>query len=168
MENLIIVDNNDKPIGQDEKLATHQKGRLHRSFSIFIFNSKNELMLQKRASGKYHSGGLWTNTCCSHPRVSEDTEKAAHRRLQEEMGFDCGLEEKFSFQFKVKFENGLIENEFDHVFVGRYDDEPKLNPEEAEDWKWVNLDKLEEDIKNNPDEYSYWLKVVIEKYKDKL
>jgi isopentenyl-diphosphate Delta-isomerase len=159
--NIILVNENDEPIGASEKLEAHQLGKLHRAFSIFIFNSKGELLLQKRASSKYHSGGLWSNTCCSHPRVNEDTLSAAHRRLQEEMGLDCDLKEVHKFVYKIKFDNGLTEYEYDHVLVGKSDEAPKLNLEEVEDWKWVKLSQLCEDVKNNPENFTSWLKICL-------
>jgi isopentenyl-diphosphate delta-isomerase len=161
---IVLVDENDNDIRMAEKLAAHLEAKMHRAFSIFIFNSRGELMLQKRAKQKYHSGGLWTNTCCSHPRPNEPLEQAARRRLQEEMGFSCPLTEKFSFKYKVEFDNGLTENEYDHVFTGNYNQEPKINPAEAEDWKWMNLTDLKQDIKNNPDIYSHWIKIAIDKF----
>lgn len=163
-ENIILVDEHDNEIGTAEKLAAHRNGQLHRAFSIFIFNTKAELMLQKRAATKYHSAGLWTNTCCSHPRAGEDTVAAAHRRLREEMGFDCPLEEKFQFTYQVKFDNGLTENEFDHVFVGSYDGEPDLNPAEASAWQWMSLPDVKRDIAHNPNHYSHWIKIVIDRF----
>lgn len=159
--NIILVNENDEPIGASEKLEAHQLGKLHRAFSIFIFNSKGELLLQKRASSKYHSGGLWSNTCCSHPRVNEDTLSAAHRRLQEEMGLDCDLKEVHKFVYKIKFDNGLTEYEYDHVLIGESDEAPKLNLEEVEDWKWVKLSQLCEDVKNNPENFTSWLKICL-------
>lgn len=163
-ELIVLVDENDNDIGTEEKLAAHLNGKMHRAFSIFIFNSQGELMLQKRAKQKYHSGGLWTNTCCSHPRPNEPLEQAACRRLKEEMGFNCQLTEKLSFKYKVKFDNGLTENEYDHVFTGIYEQDPKINPAEAENWKWMNLADLKRDIKNNPDIYSHWIKIAIDKF----
>ena len=162
-EFILTVDKNDNIIGKEEKIKTHQLGKLHRAFSIFVFNSKGELLLQRRAKTKYHSGGLWTNTCCSHPRVGETLEKSIHRRLKEEMGFDCELKEIFSFIYKVKFDNGLFEHEYDHVFIGNFDGEPNPNPEEVDEWKWVDLEELKGDIRENPDNYTYWLKVSIDK-----
>lgn len=164
MEKLILVDENDKEIGFEEKLKAHQNGgKLHRAFSIFVFNSKGELMLQKRAEGKYHSALLWTYTCCSHPRPGESLNDAVHRRLKEEMGFDCDLSEKFSFVYKVDFENGLSENEFDHVFFGKFDGEPKPDPKEAAGWQWISIEELKTDIKENPEKYTYWLRVSLDK-----
>ncbi len=164
-EIIILVDRHDKKIGTEEKMKVHKEGKLHRAFSIFVFNSKGELLLQKRAKSKYHSGGLWTNTCCSHPRQGESLEEAAHRRLKEEMGFDCRLKEIFSFTHKAKFANGLIENEFDHVFLGKFDGKPKSNPKEVEDWKWVSIDKLKKDISREPGKYAVWFKIALKRIK---
>jgi isopentenyl-diphosphate delta-isomerase len=163
MEKIILVDKKDREIGVEEKLKAHQLGKLHRAFSIFVFNRKGELLLQKRARGKYHSGGLWTNTCCSHPRAGEELGEAVHRRLKEEMGFDCSLKEVFSFIYKVKFDNGLYEHELDHVFIGRYEGKPLSNPEEYEDWKWVSLKELKKDIQKNPQDYSFWLRTSLDR-----
>jgi len=156
-DRVILVDENDKEVGIGEKLKTHQEGTLHRAFSIFILNSKSELLLQKRTNTKYHSEDLWANTCCSHPRPGETTKKAAHRRLNEEMGFDCDLEEIFSFTYKVKYDNDLFEHEYDHVFIGKYEGEPSPNVKEVSDWKWIELEELRKQIQENPDAYAYWL-----------
>jgi isopentenyl-diphosphate delta-isomerase len=163
MDRIILVDEKDREVGEGEKLEVHRKGLLHRAFSIFIFNSRGELLLQKRAEGKYHSGGLWTNTCCSHPRAGENLEDAAHRRLKEEMGFDCPLREAFSFVYKARFGNGLTEHELDHVFIGHYDRNPKPNPEEYEGWKWISLGELKEDVTKNPEKYTYWLRACLDR-----
>jgi isopentenyl-diphosphate delta-isomerase len=160
-EKVILVDINDKEVGSEEKIRAHRTGRLHRAFSVFVFNSKGQLLLQRRATAKYHSGGLWTNTCCSHPRPGEGTEEAAHRRLNEEMGFDCSLSEIFRFVYKVKFDDSLFEHEYDHVFVGSYDGKPVLNREEADDWKWIGVEELKNDVEKNPGSYTYWLKVAL-------
>jgi isopentenyl-diphosphate delta-isomerase len=162
-EYILTVDEKDNVIGKGEKIRIHREGKLHRAFSIFVFNSKGELLLQKRAKSKYHSGGLWTNTCCSHQRDGETLEKAVHRRLKEEMGFDCELKEAFTFTYRVKFDDGLSENEYDHVFFGKFDGKPDPNPEEVDDWKWVSLEELRKDIRKNPDDYTYWLKVSIDR-----
>jgi len=162
-EKIILVDENDKEIGLGEKLKVHQEGKLHRCFSLFVFNSKGELMLQQRARSKYHSGGLWTNTCCSHPRKGERTEEAVHRRLREEMGFDCNVKEIFSFIYKAKLDHGLWEHEFDHVYVGKFDSKPRINSEEADDWKWIALSDLEKDIAKNPKNYTVWFKIALHK-----
>ncbi|MDP3953679.1 MAG: isopentenyl-diphosphate Delta-isomerase, partial [bacterium] len=142
MEQVVLVDHAGKEIGVEEKLTVHQKGLLHRAFSIFIFNSKGEVLLQRRAEGKYHSGGLWSNACCSHPRPGETVLEAAHRRLQEEMGFDCGLKEVFTFTYKTPVSKDLIEHEFDHVLIGKHDSAPELNSEEADDWRFENPSTL--------------------------
>jgi len=163
MEKIIIVDRKDRQIGTGEKLDVHRKGRLHRAFSIFIFNPEGETLLQRRAAGKYHSAGLWTNTCCSHPREGEKLEEAVHRRLRQEMGFDCALKEIFSFIYKVKFGNGLYEHEFDHVFVGSFEGKPAPDPEEADGWKWVSLEELKADIKRSPEKYTYWLRASLDR-----
>ena len=163
MSEVILVDENDNEIGAGEKIKTHKEGKLHRAFSIFVFNSKGELLLQRRAKSKYHSGGLWSNTCCSHPEVGESLEKTVHRRLKEEMGFDCELKEILSFTYRTKLDNGLIENEYDHVFVGNFDGEPSPDPEEVDEWKWIDVKELKKDIQENPNNYTYWLRVSIEK-----
>ncbi len=162
-EYIISVDNLDKETGYIEKMEAHEKGVLHRAFSILIFNSNNQLLLQRRSLGKYHSPGLWTNTCCSHPRYGENLEDAIHRRLKEEMGFSCDLKEVFSFIYKVEFDNGLFENEYDHVFIGKYDGEIVANKDEVEDFKWIDINELKADIKDNPQLYTYWFKHLFNK-----
>ena len=156
-ENVILVDVADRPIGTEEKLRAHERGVLHRAFSVFIFNPLNKLLLQQRARHKYHSGGLWTNTCCSHPRPGESTLAAAHRRLQEEMGFDTALKEVFSFTYRVSFTNGLTEHEFDHVMVGRWTGVPRVNKAEVADYCWVTLAELQLALHKYPEQYTYWL-----------
>jgi isopentenyl-diphosphate delta-isomerase len=162
-EQLVLVDGNDNAIGVAEKTKVHRDGSLHRAFSIFIFDSTGNLLLQKRAQTKYHSGNLWSNTCCGHPRPSELTKDAARRRLAEEMGFDCELEEIFSFIYHVKIDDKLYEHEFDHVFRGRFDGEPIPNPDEVSDWKWVTVGELAKDIETMPQNFTYWLKISLEK-----
>ena len=159
-EKLILVNEYDEIVGFSEKMRTHAEGKLHRAFSIFVFNKKGHLLLQKRAKSKYHSGGLWSNTCCGHPRPGEATKDAAHRRLKEEMGFICELEERFSFTYKAKI-NGFYENEYDHVFIGVYDGEPSLNANEVESWKWMSLMELIDDSKKNSEDYTYWLNYIL-------
>jgi len=163
-ERVILVDENDTEIGSETKLKAHREGMLHRAFSIFVFNSKKQLLLQKRAATKYHSAGLWANTCCSHPRPKESLKKAAHRRLLEEMGFNCELREVFIFKYKKKFVNNLIENEVDHVFLGRFDGKPKPNKEEADDWRWISVERLRKDIRDYPEKYAYWLRLMLDNY----
>ena len=161
-ENVILVDEKDNQVGLMPKLEAHEKGVLHRAFSIFIFNSKYELLLQKRASSKYHSGGLWTNTCCSHPREGEDTLDAANRRLDEEMGIKVSLRKVYDFIYKAELDNQLTEHEFDHVFYGVCDNDPILNKDEAEDFKWVDMETLNNDIIKNEDNYTVWFKIAFE------
>ncbi len=167
-EFLVLVDDTDTAWGKMEKMEVHQLGLLHRAFSVFIFNSNGELLLQQRASGKYHSGGLWTNTCCSHPRYGEDTSFAASRRLEEEMGIRCHLDYGFSFVYKVRFDNGLIENEYDHVYFGVSDTPFKPDPDEVQDWKYISMEKLIGDMKKNPADYTEWLKICIDKVMNHL
>lgn len=159
---IISVNEDGQMTGTVDKLQAHIKGKLHRAFSVFVFNSNGQLLLQQRADGKYHSGGKWTNSCCSHPAAGEWTMNAAHRRLQEEMGFDCELKEMFSFKYCEQLENGLIENEFDHVFFGTSDEIPVPNPSEVKDFKYVDIEFLLTDIKINPDDYTVWLKICFE------
>ena len=163
-EQVILVDNCDRPIGVMEKMQAHREGVLHRAFSIFVTNAQGELLLQKRARSKYHSGGLWTNTCCSHPRPEETTMAAAGRRLQEEMGFSCDLREIFSFIYRAELDNELIEHEFDRVLIGEFNGEPRPNPQEAEDFCWISIDALSNDIVAHPDLYTSWLKICFEKF----
>ena len=163
-DKVILVDNNDNQIGLMPKLEAHEKGVLHRAFSVFIFNNHGELMLQRRALTKYHSPGLWTNTCCSHQRDGESNISSGKRRLNEEMGFDTELFEKTSFIYKAKFDNGLIEHEFDHVLVGNYNHSPIINSIEVDSWKWMSLENVKKDIKDHPGNYTAWFKIIFEKY----
>lgn len=160
-EQVILVDCLGREIGTEEKLKAHREGKLHGAFSIFVFNTQGELLLQKRSKTKYHSDGLWTNTCCSHPRPGETYHNAAKRRLNEEMGFDCKLTELFSFIYHTKLENNLFEHELDRVFVGRYDGQPVPNPDEVDDWKWIDTEKLKRDVGEDPEHYTYWFKLVL-------
>ena len=159
---VILVDDHDKEIGLEEKMRAHQNGgKLHRAISVFVFNREGQTMLQQRADTKYHSRGLWTNTCCSHPFKGESVIDSAHRRLEQEMGFDCEMEEVFSFIYKTEVGNGLTEWEFDHVLLGMYAGEPAPNPEEAKDWKWVTMEFLKDDISKNPDAYTGWFRILL-------
>ena len=161
-EKVILVDKNDNQVGLMPKLEAHEKGILHRAFSVFIFNNKYQLLLQKRASSKYHSGGLWTNTCCSHPREDEDTLDAANRRLNEEMGIKTSLRKVYDFIYEAKLDNNLIEHEFDHVFYGLYDEDPIINKDEVDDFKWIDMETLNDSIIKNGDNYTVWFKIAFE------
>lgn len=164
MPKILLVNKQDAELGYEEKLKVHKLGLLHRSFSVLVFNSQGELLLQKRAEGKYHSGGLWSNTCCSHQESRGVLLEAARRRLREEMGLDSELKEHFHFVYKVGVGNGLIENELDHVFIGFSDDAPKINKREASDYKYVLISDIRKDIKENPGDYTEWFKIIIKKY----
>ena len=168
LEYVILVDENDQEIGKMEKQEAHEKGLLHRAFSVFVFNENKELLLQQRALTKYHSAGLWTNTCCSHPRIGETIEQAAHRRLMEEMGFDCDLSTKTSFIYKAAFENGLTEHQFDHVLVGSFNGEINFNPTEVKNFKWINLEELQIDLLQNNQNYTAWFKIIFDNFKKSL
>ena len=164
MVEVILVDENDNPIGTLEKYEAHMHGaKLHRAFSIFVFNSKGETLLQRRALTKYHSKGKWSNTCCSHPAVGESIEVAAHRRLVEEFGFDCKMKEHFSFTYRTDVGDGLTEHEFDHILIGKYDGQPKPNPEEIMDYKWISPQDLTTDINAHPENYTLWMKIALER-----
>jgi isopentenyl-diphosphate delta-isomerase len=161
MERVVLVDERDRELGASEKLAAHAAGTLHRAFSIFVFNSERQLLLQRRAKSKYHSGGLWSNTCCGHPRPGEATVEAARRRLREEMNFDCELRAAFEFTYRVELGDELVEHEYDHVFVGEFDGVVVPNEAEVDNWQWTTLDELRRDISARPDDYTYWLKAAL-------
>ncbi|WP_298246394.1 isopentenyl-diphosphate Delta-isomerase [uncultured Christiangramia sp.] len=163
-EKVILVNEKDEQIGLMEKIEAHEKALLHRAFSVFVFNDKNELMIQQRALSKYHSPGLWTNTCCSHQREGESNIEAGKRRLQEEMGFSTELKDTISFIYKAPFDNGLTEHEFDHILVGYFEGKPDLNPDEVAEWKWMSLDAIEKDMQTNPSIYTEWFKIIFDKY----
>lgn len=158
---VILVDAEDNPVGTMEKMEAHEKGLLHRAFSVLIFNSKGELLLQKRASSKYHSGGLWTNTCCSHPAPNETVAVAAKRRLKEEMGIDLQPVFAYKFTYKAPLDQNLIEHEVDHVFTATFDGVPQVNTHEVEDWKFVEISQLLHDIQAHPDRYTPWFKLIL-------
>ena len=162
MEQVILVDEHDQPIGLMEKQAAHIEPHLHRAFSVFVFNSKGELLMQRRAFSKYHSPGLWTNTCCSHPRDGETTQDAAQRRMKEEMGMECEMHEVYTFMYKAPVGQGLTEHELDHVFIGQSDDTPNINHEEVESWKYISLDELKNDLSQHPECYTEWFKITFE------
>jgi isopentenyl-diphosphate delta-isomerase len=161
MEYVVLVDEQDNEVGLMEKMEAHEKGLLHRAFSVFTFNDKGELLLQRRALSKYHSGGLWSNTCCSHPRSGETAIDAAHRRLEEEMGFDCELTKVFDFIYKKELDHGLTEHELDHVFIGTFNGVANINPDEVDEVKSIPLDELSTDIVENPDQYTEWFKICL-------
>jgi isopentenyl-diphosphate delta-isomerase len=163
-ENVILVNQNDEQIGLMPKMEAHEKALLHRAFSVFVLNEKNEIMLQQRASHKYHSPLLWTNTCCSHQRDGETNIQAGSRRLFEEMGFETGLKELFHFIYKAPFDNGLTEHELDHVMIGYYNDEPKINLDEVENWKWMSIEDVEKDIQLQPEIYTVWFKIIFDEF----
>lgn len=163
-EKVILVNEQDEPVGLMNKLEAHEKAVLHRAFSVFVLNSKNEIMLQQRAHHKYHSPLLWTNTCCSHQRDGETNIQAGTRRLYEEMGFKTELKELFHFIYKAPFDNGLTEHELDHVMIGYYDEEPQINPEEVESWKWMCIEAVRQDMIQNPDIYTVWFKIIFDEF----
>lgn len=163
-EKVILVNEKDEPIGLMPKLEAHEKGVLHRAFSVFVLNDNKEIMLQQRAHHKYHSPLLWTNTCCSHQREGETNIQAGTRRLEEEMGFVTELKELFHFIYKAPFDNGLTEHELDHVMIGYYNDAPIINPDEVESWKWMAIEKVKADIENNPDLYTVWFKIIFDEF----
>lgn len=165
---VILVNEKDEVLGSMEKLEAHEKGLLHRAFSIFVFNSKGELLIHQRAFGKYHSEGLWTNTCCSHPAPGETIIEAAHRRLKEEMGLSCQMQQAFHFVYKAELDNNLIEHELDHVVIGICDSNPEINPDEAIDFKWVELSDLLIDVSKNPSNYTFWFKTILQEHFDQL
>lgn len=168
MEFVVLVDVEDNVLGTMEKMEAHEKALLHRAFSVFLFNKKGEMLLQQRAFSKYHSGGLWTNACCSHPREGESYIDAAHRRLMEEMGFDCAIEKAFHFVYKKELDKGLTEHELDHVFIGEYEGEINFNPEEVNDYKYISQDLLMEDLEKNPDKYTEWFKICLKEVLERV
>jgi len=163
-EEVILVNEQDEPIGLMEKIEAHEKALLHRAFSVFILNDKNEIMLQQRAAHKYHSPLLWTNTCCSHQRDGESNTEAGKRRMEEEMGFSVPLKELFSFIYKAPFDNGLTEHEFDHVMIGYSNQEPMINKDEVADWKWMSIDSIKKDMEVHPEVYTEWFKTIFSRF----
>ena len=167
-EKVVLVDEDDNQIGLMPKMEAHLKGKLHSAFSIIIFNSDRKILLQKRASTKYHTPNLWSNTCCSHQREDEDNIDAGKRRLNEEMGFVTNLYNFSSFIYRVEFSNGLIEHENDHIMLGIFDGTPKPNPNEVDEWKWIDIDILIEDMQINPDHYTAWFMIIMNNYYESL
>lgn len=159
---VILVDNNDVPLGVMDKMEAHERGVLHRAFSVFLYNSVGELMLQRRALSKYHSGGLWTNTCCSHPRPGESVLEAGRRRLGEEMGMSANLSEAFSFIYEAELDNGLTEHELDHVLIGQAEEQPVINPDEVAEWKFMHPDEVRADMAQHPEKYTAWFRICFE------
>lgn len=166
-EKVILVDKNDVEIGLMEKMQAHEQAQLHRAFSVFLLNNKNEVLLQQRALGKYHCAGMWTNTCCSHPRAGETLQNAVDRRLLEEMGISCETNWSYSFIYKAYVGNGLVEHELDHVFIGRFNEQPAPNVEEVADWKYVSVDELKTDIADYPEKYTPWFKIIFNEVTNK-
>lgn len=162
MEQVILVNEMDEAIGTMEKMEAHEKGLLHRAFSILLFNSQGQLLLQKRAASKYHSAGLWTNTCCSHPLPGEAMEEAVRRKLKQEMGIDLQPEFAYKFIYKAALGNGLTEHEYDHVFTGTFDGTPAINTTEVEAWTFISLKALREDMARYPEKFTYWFKLIID------
>jgi isopentenyl-diphosphate delta-isomerase len=162
MEHLVLVDEDDREVGTERKLAAHEAGLLHRAFSILVLNGAGELLLQRRAASKYHSAGRWSNACCGHPRPGEPLAAAAHRRLREEMGFDCPLTPLSKLRYCVRLENGLVENEIDHVLVGLWEGEPSPDPAEADGWRWTGRAALEARLTEAPEEFTVWFRLILE------
>jgi isopentenyl-diphosphate delta-isomerase len=162
IEEVILVDEKDMEIGSMEKMKAHEESKLHRAFSVFLFNERGEMLIHQRALEKYHSGGLWTNACCSHPRPGENTKSAAERRLYEELRIQCQINEVYSFIYKAKLDKGLTEHEFDHVFFGRFNDELNPNPKEVLDWKYISIQDLNHEINHSPEQYTEWFKIALQ------
>ncbi|HNW28388.1 MAG TPA: isopentenyl-diphosphate Delta-isomerase [Spirochaetota bacterium] len=168
IDNVIIVDEKDNELGTAEKMEVHHAGKLHRAFSIFVVNSRGEMLIQKRADGKYHSGGLWSNACCGHHTPGESLDASAHRRLREEMGFDCDFKELFAVTYRAGLDNNIIEHEIDHVFIGVYDKDPAPDPGEVSEYAWADTKQLANDMKKNPERYTHWFKLLLEKVMMKI
>jgi len=168
MENIVLVDPEDNVLGLMEKLQAHKKGLLHRAFSVFIFNSNGEMLLQQRSASKYHSPNKWTNACCSHPRENESYLDAANRRIYEELGIKCNLEKKFHFVYKAKVEEDLWEHELDHVFLGKYNGDYQINEDEIAGIRFISIDNLNMEIKQNPDVFTEWFKIIWKEYSNLL
>ncbi|HET9746182.1 MAG TPA: isopentenyl-diphosphate Delta-isomerase [Chitinophagaceae bacterium] len=158
-EKVILVNEHDDMTGIMDKMAAHKQGLLHRAFSVFIFNSKGEMLLQQRALNKYHSAGLWTNACCSHPMPGEKTKEAAERRLMEELGFETAIEKIFDFVYKAEFENGLTEHEFDHVFAGEYEGGLTINPAEVSEACYKEIAEIKTMLQSHPQKFTAWFHI---------
>ena len=164
-DHIVLVNDQDEEVGSMEKMEAHRKGLLHRAFSVFIMNRMGEMLIQQRAEGKYHSGGLWSNACCSHPRKGERTEEAAHRRLQEELGFDCELRPLFTLKYCAEVGENLIEHELDHIYIGNYDGAPEANKDEVKDYQYVAIHRLEQWMRDRPEEFTYWFRLALPEFK---
>lgn len=162
-DKVVLVNEQDEAVGVEDKLQAHVAGVLHRAFSVFVFNARGDLLLQQRHPAKYHSGGLWSNTCCSHPRPGETVEAAAQRRLHEEMGFTCPLHRLFGFVYRARLDGGLYEHEYDHVFVGRFDGTPAPDAAEVAAWRWIAPEALRRDVHAHPEHYTYWFRLVLDR-----
>jgi len=167
-EKVVLVDCTDKPLGEMEKLEAHRKGVLHRAFSVLLFNQNGQLLLQKRAQNKYHSGGLWTNTCCSHPRPSENLKDATERRLMEEMGISLVPEHLYAFTYHAELEGDLVEHEYDHVFTGRFNGIPNINPDEVADWRFADIAEISAAIRNQPEQFTPWFRLIMDSLPERL
>lgn len=165
-EHVILVDENDRQIGTCEKLEAHQKGLLHRAFSVFLFNSKGELLIHQRADQKYHTGGLWSNTCCSHPAPDEPIEEGIRRKLIQEMGINTPVKKMFEFSYSAKFDNGLTENELDYVYFGEYNEAPNPNPEEVQAWKYSSFEEIKKEVRNDESRFTPWFKMLLKKVEE--
>lgn len=165
---VILVDEQDRPLGTMGKMEVHQKALLHRAFSVFIFNDNGQMLLQKRAAKKYHSANLWTNACCSHPKPGENTLQAASQRLQDEMGFSTTIKKVFDFTYKAPFDNGLTEHEFDHVFVGKFSGTIQANPDEVGDYCYMSIEEIKSSIQSSPDKYTVWFKIAFPRVEEYL
>jgi isopentenyl-diphosphate Delta-isomerase len=160
-ELVVLVDADDREIGVSPKMRAHRNGDLHRAISVFLFNSRGEMLLQRRASGKYHSSGLWSNACCSHPRPGESAHAAAMRRLEEEMGIRCDLQPTFRFTYRAEFDSGLVEHELDHVFLGETEEDPRVDPEEVGEWRWTSIAELRAEMLAEPDRFTAWFHIAL-------
>lgn len=167
-EKVVLVDRTDRTLGEMEKMEAHRKGVLHRAFSVLLFNNDGQLLLQRRAFGKYHSGGLWTNTCCSHPRPSENLTEATQRRLMEEMGISLTPEYLYAFTYRADLDEGLVENEYDHVFTGVFNGTPQINPDEVADWRFADVSQITSDIKKRPEQYTPWFRLIMDELRHHL
>ncbi len=161
-ERVVLVDGQDRELGTMEKLAAHREGRLHRALSVFLFNARGQTLLQRRHGGKYHSGGLWSNTCCSHPRPGEAMADAARRRLREEMGIDCELVPAHAFVYRARVGPELTEHEYDHVFVGTTEEEPRPDPTEVAEWRWVGVDEVRAEAEREPERFTLWFREALD------